>query len=390
MKNSKILIFMLLIFTIFLTGCEIDNSNNNNNNNNNIEEVKLSISTEKESYYVNDNIIVDIDIDNKSLYNEVRLEVTTSLESVELINNVVVSREAGKISLTAKYHDIKSNTITIDILPSIYDSDPYLSVTETEFYNTYSPSINESDVYYRSLYGYMSGDLLLPDERPILADYRPKEEGMFIRNTSFYYSSNNNVYYITDGYGEIVNMVIKKGGYISLDEVAAYLLAFNNIPSNYLSKKSGSPTTSIWGQYLRLNHSSFSGSTTKYPYEPMLPNISGCGGELYYYEIDFGTQGTTCDPNYDVEVYNDGNRITRGAARLVYSRFDKNRNELIDINEKYVFYTYNHYNDFQEYLNYQNGWGQMFGNITGGGEISSKVNYNPTPYVETIRKKLGL
>lgn len=27
----------------------------------------------------------------------------------------------------------------------------------------------------------------------------------------------------------------------------------------------------------------------------------------------------------------------------------------------------------------------MFGNITGGGEISSRENYNPTPYVEVAR-----
>ena len=52
-----------------------------------------------------------------------------------------------------------------------------------------------------------------------------------------------------------------------------------------------------------------------------------------------------------------------------------------DIDAKYVFYTYNHYNDFQEYLNYKGGWGEMFGNITGGGTLSSNSNYNPTPYV---------
>ena len=45
---------------------------------------------------------------------------------------------------------------------------------------------------------------------------------------------------------------------------------------------------------------------------------------------------------------------------------------------------YNHYNDFQEYLNYYGGWGEMFGNITGGGTISSRYDYNPTPYVETV------
>ena len=52
-------------------------------------------------------------------------------------------------------------------------------------------------------------------------------------------------------------------------------------------------------------------------------------------------------------------------------------------NEVYVFYTHNHYNDFREYLNYYGGWGEMFGNVTGGGEYSSKYNANPTPYVPT-------
>ena len=120
----------------------------------------------------------------------------------------------------------------------------------------------------------------------------------------------------------------------------------------------------------------------------MLPRISGCGGDLKYYEIDFGTTGTTCDPSYDVVVYNTGTKITRGAARLVYTRYDANGNDIIDLNERYVFYTYNHYNDFQEYLNYQNGWGEMFGNITGGGELSSKYNYNPTEYVRVIKKDI--
>ena len=54
----------------------------------------------------------------------------------------------------------------------------------------------------------------------------------------------------------------------------------------------------------------------------------------------------------------------------------------------FVFYTYNHYNDFQEYLNYYGGWGEMFGNITGGGTLSSKRDYNPTPYVAVVLAEL--
>jgi hypothetical protein len=153
-------------------------------------------------------------------------------------------------------------------------------------------------------------------------------------------------------------------------------------PANYTSKKSVKPQNSIWGEYLRLNHSNFTGDTSKYPYEPELPDITGCGGDLYYYEMDIGTTGTVT-PGYSTKPYNNGTTITRGAARLVYARQDKNRNHIIEDDEVYVFYTCNHYNDFREYLNYYGGWGEIFGNITGGGLPSDKKNCNPTPYVPT-------
>jgi hypothetical protein len=170
--------------------------------------------------------------------------------------------------------------------------------------------------------------------------------------------------------------------------VAAYVFAFGDIPANYNANKKAQPTTNPWGKFLRVNNTYFSGNTSKYPYEPVLPDISGCGGSLDYYEIDIGTTGTDCDPSYTAAIYNNGTRITRGAARIVYTRYDKNGDMIIDLNEKYLFYTYNHYNDFQEYLNYEGGWGEMFGNITGGGTISSKYDYNPTPYVQVVRRNL--
>ena len=104
--------------------------------------------------------------------------------------------------------------------------------------------------------------------------------------------------------------------------------------------------------------------------------------------MDIGTTGTDCDPSYPVKIYNNGSSITRGAARIVYSYSDLNGNKVIDLDERYVFYTYNHYNDFQEYLNYYGGWGEMFGNITGGGTISSKYDYNPTSYVPVYHAPL--
>jgi hypothetical protein len=260
-------------------------------------------------------------------------------------------------------------------------------MSKETFYADYSPACCLQDAQYRSKHGFLSGLLTVPGQDAQEAEYRPMEGGKYIRNTDSYYLDGGDTYVVVDGYGKEVMRIYRGGGYITLEEVAAYMYAFGgkgSFPANYTSKKSGNPTTSIWGEYLRLNHSKFSGDTKKYPYEPVLPDISGCGGDLYYYEVDIGTTGTDCDPSYSIKIYNDGKNITRGAARIVYTRYDANKNEIIDPNEKYLFYTYNHYNDFQEYLNYYGGWGVMFGNVTGGGTLSSKTDYNPTPYVPSV------
>lgn len=292
---------------------------------------------------------------------------------------------APQASTTAAQTTTTTEFVPPEVTPD-FDSDPYVNVTKEEFYSNYKPATCYLDAYYRTLHGFMSGSIDEQDQMPTVADDQPTENGLYVRNSSAYYSEDGNTYYIVDADGEIVNCVYRGGGYVTLEEVAAYVFAFGDIPANYTSKKNGSPQSSIWGEYLRLNNTKFTGNTSRYPYEPELPDISGCGGDLYYYEIDIGTTGTDCDPSYIPQPYNDGIKIIRGAARIVYTRYDANHNDIIDINEKYLFYTYNHYNDFQEYLNYEGGWGEMFGNITGGGKISSKSDYNPTPYVPTVKK----
>ncbi|MCI6014208.1 MAG: hypothetical protein MRZ09_04425, partial [Coprobacillus sp.] len=269
---------------------------------------------------------------------------------------------------------------------NVITEDPYKNVSSDEFYKSYKKATNYLDAYYRSKHGFMSGDISLQNQEPTIAN-RPSENNVFVKNSSLIYSSDKNIYYVLNSSGKIVNQIFKGGAYVTLEEVSAYIFAYNDVPANYIEKKSGKPTNSIWGEYLRVNHSYFSGDIYKYPYEPILPNINGCGGNLYYYELDLGTTGTDCDPNYEVTIYNDGKKITRGAARIVYSRYDENYNEIDDINKKHLFYTYNHYNDFQEYLNYEGGWGHMFGNITGGGKLSSKTDYNPTNYIPVILKE---
>ncbi len=251
----------------------------------------------------------------------------------------------------------------------------------------YRPAGSYEEALNRTQNGELSGYPYVPDQAPNVSDYRPMQDGKYIKNNDPYYIDEN-TYVVVDAYGREVFRIYRGGAYITLEEVAAYVWAFGDIPANHATSKSAKPTTSIWGEYLRVNHSRFSGDTSKYPYEPVLPRISGLGGDFTYYEMDVGTTGTDCDPAYRAELYNNGSRITRGAARIVYARYDRNGNKIIEHDEKYVFYTYNHYNDFQEYLNYYGGWGEMFGNITGGGTISSKYDYNPTDYVPVVNGAL--
>lgn len=313
---------------------------------------------------------------------------TVDNENVTVDENGLVGAIKPGISEVKVSVDKVYDTIFIRVVDDIPEADPFTGVSKTEFYADYKPAQTYEEAIFRSKHNLMSGSIADQDQAPTLAKNQPMQDGKYIRNTHAYYSNDLNTYYVVDENGDIVNQVFKGGAYVTLEEVAAYIFAFNEIPANYTSKKSGSPSSDPWGKYLRLNHSKFSGDTSRYPYEPVLPNISGCGGNFQYYELDMGTTGTDCDPSYDIVDYNNGSKITRGAARIVYSNSTTSGKALTDINEKYLFYTYNHYNDFQEYLNYQGGWGEMFGNITGGGTLSSKYDYNPTVYEEVVRMSL--
>lgn len=247
-------------------------------------------------------------------------------------------------------------------------SDPYVNVNVTEFYANYTPAISYMDAYYRTQHNLMSGSIDSQNATPSISDYQPTLDGKLIRNTTYLFSEDGKVYYVVDAYGNIVNRIFKCGAYVTLEEVAAYVFAFGTFPANHTAAKKGYPSSDPWGKYLRLNHTNFTGDTSRYPYEPELPNITGCGGDLYYYEMDIGTAS-----------YNNGSRISRGSCRIVYTRKDLDGDGIIEINETYLFYTQNHYHDFREYLNYEGGWGTLFGDEAGGG-IGRPTQYPTTEY----------
>lgn len=253
-----------------------------------------------------------------------------------------------------------------------YD-DPYINISKSEFYANYTPAESFIDAYYRTQHGLMSGSLEVPGQEPTEAADRPMQDGLYVRNANMRYEDGGNTYVVFDSQGNVAFKVYRGAAYITLEEVAAYMFAFGGadgaFPANYTSSKKTKPTNSEWGEYLRVNHSHFLGDTEKYPREPELPNISGCGGDLQYWEMDIGTGS-----------YNNGNKITRGSCRLVYGRDDLDGDGVYERGELHVFYTSNHYDDFREYLNYEGGWGEIFGYETNGASAAK----GPSPYVEVV------
>ena len=355
-----------------------------------IEPNSISISSEKDTFNINEELPVKVSFASSlasedGLYKDYYFEVTSNPQAVRITSNGLVGVKIAQIKVVAKLGNLTSNELTLEVTSR---EDPYLNVDEDEFYQDYYMASTYEDAVYRTRHYLMSGDTSPQDQAPTISSSQPKDNGKLMRNTSLTYSDYDEngdpiAYTVVDEVGDPIYTIFKDAAYTTLQDVAAYVFAFNDIPANYIQGKHGNPSTNPWHKWLRCNQSNFSGSTTSYPYEPALPDISGIGGDLHYYEIDIGTTGTSTDPSYMPHEYNDGKNIDRGAARIVYASYRKYDDELSP-NERYVFYTYNHYNDFQEYLNYYNGWGEMFGNITGGGEMSSHENYNPTPYPEVV------
>ncbi len=313
--------------------------------------------------------------------------------SYSFSNDTTSSGELSRADESNSLSDDESTTgkpvdNTAYIAPNACDAcigsaDPYASISADDFYSDYKPACCNINAGFRTKHGFMSGSIADQDQNPSFANDMPKKDGSYIKNITKLYSEDGNTYTVLNSSGSVAYYIFKDGAYVTLDEVAAYVFAFGDIPPNYLAKKSASPSSSVWGKFLRLNHSHFTCNISKYPYEPALPDSQGLNA-VKYYEIDIGTTGTDCDPQYDAVAYNNGQRITRGAARIVYARFDANGNNIVEPQEKYVFYTNNHYNDFREYLNCSGGWGEIFGNVTGGGTISSKTDYSPTDYIPVV------
>lgn len=322
----------------------------------------ITIAASNTSLYVGDKATLSYSSIPQGSATFIDYFVESGSNCVAISDGQIEATAVGTATIYGEFCGVRSNYLTITVLA---DQDPYLGVSQASFYNNYREATSYKDSYYRSLHSFMSGSLDVPSKVPTNATNQPSYGGKLLKNTATVYGDNGNSYTVLDSSGNEAFTVYKGGAYISLEEVAAYVKAFGNIPANYDSDTNNKNSSSDpWGKYLRLNHARFYGNVDKYPNEPLLPENYGYGGNKYYYEIDIGLSG-----------YNNGNKITRGAARIVYARYKGGTYAQTTASERYIFYTYNHYEDFQEYLNYKGGWGKRFGYETS--------NYtSPTDYVQ--------
>ena len=332
MKKNKFILLALIV----LTGC-ISNTSTNSN--------KISSSSSS------------------------TLEQTSSTSSLLSSSSSSTLEQSSSSSSTSSssiyvYEPIKYITVESNPL----ENDPYKDLTRDTFYANYTEASSYEDAKLRTEYGFISGSIDFSNGLKESNTIYSGDEFVKFGNYTYGVNMSNQIISYEMNLPDGSQKTIYKGaGYVTLEEVAAYILAFGEVPanSNYNKNKTGqSQSIAKWGKYGRVNIGAYSNDVVKYPNEPELPTKDSTGKLYQYTETDIG-----------LDSYNNGNSITRGAYRVCFTSSYKDGSLITDVRERHVFFTGNHYYDFEEYLNYYGGWGDKFGYETGN-------RVSPTPYIE--------
>lgn len=257
----------------------------------------------------------------------------------------------------------------------------------------------------------LSGDDRLTDYLPNSATNNPQNAaGIYYRVSTMNYGDNGNSFRINTLDGSEGPVIYKNAAYTNIEDVAAYIVAFGDVPPNARYTK-GSTTSAInnWGPIARVNYAYYSNNNDDYKYETecythsQYFNKTQSSNEYWYhyFESDIGATLWNDEPyqrrynnGNSLKKYNDGNTITRGTLRFVWTRYWTNQEHgsslTRDINESYernVYYTTTHYNDFQQYLNYYGGWAERIGNTEIGndwGEYIPESHVHSMPEVNLV------
>lgn len=327
-------------------------------------------------------------------------EVETHFSS---INISWFSKPSPKIQSVKKVVNVDSASKG-DVESSITTSSD--SFSNSAYWQSIGYAANYSEAMSRANNEQQSGSNKKTDYIPSSATSNPQnEQGIYYRVSTMNYGNNGNSFRINTLDGTEGPVIYKDAAYTNIEDVAAYVVAFGDVPPNmqYL-KNQGSSAINNWGTNGRVNYTYYSNdnSTGNYMYETkgythsQYFSKSSSSDEYWYhyFESDVGATLYNDEPyqrtaySNSLRTYNDGEQITRGALRFVWTKgwTSSEHGKYISgaIEESYernIYYTTSHYNDFQQYLNYYGGWAGRVGNTEIGNEWGE---YVPNNHVDTM------
>jgi hypothetical protein len=121
-------------------------------------EFNITIAAEEQIIYVGEDTLINIDVEPLIPLNNVYLKIVEGFQYAVLVNNKLTAISSGSVKVVAEYKHFVSNTLTIEIIEEIL-TDPYENVTKEEFYANYTKASSSQDAYFRTLHGFMSGDI---------------------------------------------------------------------------------------------------------------------------------------------------------------------------------------------------------------------------------------
>ena len=303
-------------------------------------------------------------VSSSNVNNSTSSNVSSTTSSVVSSSSTVVSSSSSSSTYThepVQYVPVESNPI---------NGDPYEGMTRETFYANYTEATSYEDALLRTSHGFISGTITYPESIHESNTIFSSEDFLKFDNYTYGVNEKNEIVSYNINTKEGTYKTIYYGaGYITLEEVAAYILAFGEVPanSNYdKGSKGKSESIATWGVYGRVNIGNYSNDVSKYPNEPELPTHDSNKKAYKYTETDIGIAG-----------YNNGSSINRGTYRICFTSSYADGSKITDVRERYVFFTGNHYYDFEEYLNYYGGWGNKFGYETGNRQ-------SPTQHVKAV------
>ncbi len=150
--------------------------------------------------------------------------------------------------------------------------------------------------------------------------------------------------FVYDEYGQTMKEIYKGEYYTEVEDVAAYIAAFSDVPENYYftTERNGYSESKeecyeLYGNACRIYPGPYDSNYSHLPY-----SLDG-----YYNEADIGGDG-----------YAESSSWNRGALRVVFTLSGISQ---YGSDVPVVFYTNDHYDTFVEYKNYYGGWGSAFG-----------------------------